>query len=66
MKKTTSMAIIQVSVVRALRHSGRRKTGTALETASTPVIETAPEEKARNTSSRPTPSAAAPAAVAAG
>ncbi len=57
-KSVTSMATIQPSVVRALRHSVGRNAGTALETASMPVIDTAPEENARSTSSRPRPSAA--------
>ena len=45
-----SRATIQVSMVRALRHSTGLNAGTALETASTPVIAVAPEEKARSTS----------------
>ena len=40
-------------MVRALRHSGGLKAGTPSETASTPVSATAPDEKARRTSSRP-------------
>lgn len=56
--RTTSIATIQASVVRALRHSGVRNAGTALETASMPVIDTAPEANARSTSSSPSPSVA--------
>ena len=43
----------QVSVVRALRHSGGLKAGTPSETASTPVRATAPCEKARSSRKRP-------------
>ncbi len=46
------------SVLRALRASGGRKTGTALEITSMPVIAVAPEEKARRMSRIPTPSVA--------
>jgi hypothetical protein len=41
------MAIIHVRVVRALRHCTGRKAGTALDTASIPVMDVAPEVKAR-------------------
>lgn len=50
-----SSPIIQVSVVRAFRHSTGLNAGTALEIASMPVIAVEPEAKARSTSNMPTP-----------
>jgi hypothetical protein len=55
---TIKRPTIQVSVVRALRHSVGLNTGTALEIASIPVIAVDPDAKARRTSSTPTPSVA--------
>jgi len=52
----TSVAF-QVSVVAAFFDSGRRKAGTPLEIASTPVSATAPDEKPRNRMKRPERSA---------
>jgi hypothetical protein len=51
-----SSPIIHVSVVRALRHSGGLKTGTAFDIASMPVIAVDPDANARSTSSSPIPS----------
>src|SRR5258708_20997066 len=51
-----SRPIIHVNVVRALRHSGGLKTGTAFEIASMPVIAVDPDANARSTSSSPIPS----------
>src|SRR4029079_2941398 len=51
--RTANSPAAQVRVVRALRHSGGLNAGTPSDTASTPVSATAPDEKARRTSSRP-------------
>ena len=55
---TINRLTIQVSVVRALRHSVGWKAGTALEMASMPVIAVEPDANARSTSRTPTPSLA--------
>ncbi len=47
-----------MSVVRALAASGRRKAGTPLDTASTPVMAVQPSAKARIRSSTPNVSGA--------
>ena len=49
-----SSPIIQVRVLRALRHSTGLNAGTALEIASMPVIAVEPDAKARSTSNRVT------------
>ena len=49
-----SSPVIQLSVIRALRHSVGLNDGTALEMASMPVMAVAPEANARSTSSRVT------------
>ncbi len=51
MNSTAKIAAAQVSVVRALRHSGFSNAGTPSLMASTPVSATAPDEKARSRSS---------------
>jgi hypothetical protein len=61
-----SRATIQVSVVRALRHSTGLNAGTALETASMPVIAVDPDENARSSNSAPTASVAGSRGVGAG
>ena len=52
----TSRPTISARTVRALREAGGWKAGTALESASMPVIAVAPDEKARSTNSTVTPS----------
>ncbi len=47
------MIAIHTSVAAAFFDSGRRKAGTPFEMASTPVNATAPEEKPRISTSRP-------------
>ena len=47
----TSSPVIQLSVIRALRHSVGLNAGTALEMASMPVMAVAPAANARSTSS---------------
>ena len=49
------MATIVIRVREAFLDSGRRKAGTALQIASTPVSATAPDEKARIRAKRVTP-----------
>ncbi len=57
---TTAVAPITAIVVAALRDLGRRKAGTPLEIASTPVSAVHPEAKARRPStSRPSPASEA-------
>jgi len=58
-KKDPRMATMVISVREAFLDSGRRKAGTALEMASTPVRATAPDEKARIRAKRVTPDRAA-------
>ncbi len=59
-------AIITVRVWRACLACGGRKTGTAFEITSIPVIAVAPEANARSRSSTPTASVARCGAAAAG
>jgi hypothetical protein len=54
-KKAPRMATMATSVLAALRDAGRRKAGTAMLIASTPVRATAPDEKARMRAKTVTP-----------